>query len=46
MFVKEVYDEPGNMFSMQIASKYYVERYILNWNTKQMLFIHTSKNSE
>lgn len=45
MFVKEVYDEPGNMFSMQIASKYYVERYILNWNTKQMLFIHTSKNS-
>lgn len=46
MFVKEVYDEPGNMFSMQIASKYYVERYILNWNTKQMLFIHTSKNSK
>lgn len=46
MFVKEVYDEPGNMFMMKIGSKYYREKYILNWNTKQMVFIHMTKNSK
>ncbi|XP_063585103.1 uncharacterized protein LOC134762511 isoform X2 [Penaeus indicus] len=45
MFVKEVYDEPGNMFMMKIGSKYYREKYILDWNTKQMLFIHMTKNN-
>ncbi|CAL4102415.1 unnamed protein product, partial [Meganyctiphanes norvegica] len=42
---EEVYDEPGNRMAVDLTSTYYTEKYILNWNTQQMVQVIKSKKS-
>ncbi|KAK7070601.1 hypothetical protein SK128_008962 [Halocaridina rubra] len=44
MYIKEVYDEPANMLSIEIRSRDNIQKYILDWNSQQMLDILYSKH--
>ncbi|XP_071518355.1 uncharacterized protein [Panulirus ornatus] len=42
-YAEYVYDATAKLVSIQVYSKYFLVRYLLNWNTKQMVEVVVSK---